>query len=108
MQYTVRPMAGELDQSQILDFPSIIDLREMFGLEAIRANTGLWFDDYDLLAGYAIPDETRLMVETVPGLAVLFPHILAWADAHNQGDELEMACHEQYGFVRQHGSAGSI
>ncbi|CAG0983917.1 hypothetical protein ANRL4_02047 [Anaerolineae bacterium] len=128
MQYTVRAFASEGDQSQIInlvrarptvritDFPSLIDLREMFGLETIRANTGLWFDEHDQLVGYAILDETNLIAETLPGVVeTLFPCIIAWADVRNQGNELEMMCRdsdthqmvllEQHGFVRQLGGA---
>ncbi|NLF78143.1 MAG: GNAT family N-acetyltransferase [Chloroflexi bacterium] len=129
---TSRPYAGAADQAAIIDlvrgrsvdrvddFPGIIDLQEMLGLEEIQASTHLWEDEEQRLRGYAVLDETNLICEVVPGLgSVLFGQMVTWAVErlrlifHPEGEQpaLEMSCREhdtlwlelleQQGFVRQ-------
>jgi ribosomal protein S18 acetylase RimI-like enzyme len=85
------------------DFPGIIDLQEMLGLEEIRANTQLWVDENYGLMGYAILDDTRLICEMVPPAAPdLFPRMVAWASeqllvvppVEIKQPALEMRCRE--------------
>src|SRR5690606_37229770 len=89
---TSRPYAGAADQAAIIDlvrgrsvdrvddFPGIIDLQEMLGLEEIQASTHLWEDEEQRLRGYAVLDETNLICEVVPGLgSVLFGQMVTWA-----------------------------
>ncbi len=48
------------------DYPSLIDLQEMMGIEEIRVNTWIW-QDKDELSGYLIRDEDRVIFEAAPG-----------------------------------------
>ena len=125
-----RPYVGPADQDAMLDmvrarpaarfddFPGIIDLQEMLGLEEIRANTCLWEDDEHDLVGYAILDETNLFYELAT--PDLFPQVLTWAEqqlraAAPESPVLETSCREadvawiemleRHGFVRQDGGA---
>lgn len=84
------------------DYPGIIDLQEMLGLEEIQANTQLWADETHGLVGYAILDDTRLLCEVAPQIAKdLFPRMVAWASERLVAPRigaplpaLEMRCRE--------------
>ena len=129
---TSRPYAGHADTVAMLDlvrarpkerfddFPGMIDLQELLGVEAIQASTRLWEDGERRVMGYAILDETSLICEVSPGTeAEVFPEIVAWAEerlrtiphAEDAPRMLEASCREQdtvwlellehHGFVRQ-------
>lgn len=64
-------------RQRLADYPSIVDLQELFSLPEVRQRTRLWFDERDRLAGYAYVDElSNLYYEADPRLGGAFEEAL--------------------------------
>jgi mycothiol synthase len=96
MSIASRPYQGTADQEAIIelltrirppqrlaDYPSLVDLEELFSLPEVRARTRLWITEQGRLAGYAIVDElSNLHWEADPDLGDAFEEsLLEWAIA---------------------------
>jgi ribosomal protein S18 acetylase RimI-like enzyme len=70
MSIASRPYQGTVDQEAIIqliarirprqrlaDYPSVVDLQELFSLAEVQRRTRLWFQDPGRLAGYAFVDD---------------------------------------------------
>jgi GNAT superfamily N-acetyltransferase len=134
--FTNRPYAGDADlqamidllvvarpSERVVDYPSIIDLREMLDTSEVQANTFLWEDGNGQLVGFAIvrPIYGSLYFEIVPQACDddLVAQMVAWGAERmcsvrrKPGEPvvLRASCRddnggrvallEQHGFVRQ-------
>jgi mycothiol synthase len=108
---------------RIMDYPSVVDLREILGTSEGQANTRLWEDADGRLAGFAIVRTTygSLLFEVAPWAidGDVAAQMIAWGEERVRSAEPEpnepiglrtsfrsnnagrMALLERYGFVRQ-------
>lgn len=105
----------------MMDYPSVVDLREMLATSSFQAQTHLWHDEAGRLRAYAILDVPNLSFEAALGEDHLEieEHIMRWAEQAARRFEcppdetlaLDMNCRdddpdriallERFGFVRQ-------
>ncbi len=128
--FTNRPYASDADleamialvktrpAERLTDYPSIIDLHEMYLEAEIQANTQLWEDVYGNLLGFVImeADYRAFRLEVSPGAVSneLGPQMISWATQYAQkagwealqtgsaaDNAIRIALLEEQGFVRQ-------
>jgi L-amino acid N-acyltransferase YncA len=105
---------------RLADYPSMVDLQELFSLPEVQGRTRLWLQDDGRLAGYAFVDElSNLHWEADPDLGNFFDEtLLNWAIAEarqaaqerQQSDPPGVSCRSdessKIALLEQHGFRG--